>query len=125
VLVEIGGSVTLGDNSSIHNNTASTVDGRGGGIFVGANGVTTTMNQSSSIYDNTAAKGGGVFNWCGSNLILNDSTNITGNTGALALGGCGIFNAGILTPIKGGIHVHDNYSPSSPTINNVVTGPCV
>jgi hypothetical protein len=124
-LFELGGSVTLNDNSSIHDNTASTVDGRGGGIFVGSDGVTTTLNGSSSIYDNTAANGGGVFNWCGSSLILNDESSITGNTATLALGGGGIFNAGVLTPGDGGSHVHDNYSPSAPTINNIVSGPCV
>jgi hypothetical protein len=128
-LFELAGSVTLNDNSSIHGNTAVDFGGppapRGGGIFVGGSGVTTTLNDGSSIYDNTAANGGGVFNWCASSLILNDESSITGNTATIALGGGGVFNAGLLTPGGGGGHVHDNYSPSFPTIDNVESGPCV
>jgi hypothetical protein len=83
------GNVTLLGSSSVTGNVSNCL---AGGIF---NAGSVIMKGSSSVRDNTAVSGGGIYNWDwrtrAASLTMRGSSSVSGNT-AVGQGG-GIFNA--------------------------------
>lgn len=92
--IAVAGNSTF-DSTTISNNTISTIYGKGGGIgTVGS--VTVTVQNNSTISNNTASasQGGGVF---GSGAVtINDSTVSANQTGGAYHGG-GVYSGGLFT----------------------------
>jgi hypothetical protein len=106
--------VTLNDGSSVHHNSAS---GNGGGVAGGGAPATLDLTGTSSIRDNTAANGAGVY-FTDSVVSMTDMSSISGNVATGDGGGIYSLHSGV--SLGGTSSIRDNTATSGGGIYHVI-----
>ena len=129
--IKTDGFVGIYAKSIIKNNTATSTNSKGGGIYVETDGQA-TMNcilssSESSISGNKAANGGGVYNLGTFSISQNNYGNISRNFSTAYGGGAGIYNNGVLkldgnTWITNNTVREGNFDQGA---DDLVTGKCI